>query len=80
MALCKHNSNPESGRDLFEGSKDAASLLACTQKKFFLVEAYRFFVSDDISWRAFRPPWPTSPGPGPKPLDGTILLKFFTGN
>jgi len=25
----------------------------------------------------FRPPWPTSPGPGLKPLDGIILLKFL---
>jgi len=25
----------------------------------------------------FRPPGPTSPGPGPKPLDGSILLKFL---
>ena len=28
-------------------------------------------------WRTFRPPLPTSPGPGPKPLDGSILLKFL---
>jgi len=28
-------------------------------------------------WRTFRPPWPTSPGPGPKPLDGNISLKFL---
>jgi len=25
----------------------------------------------------FRPPWPTFPGSGPKPLDGSILLKFL---
>jgi len=25
----------------------------------------------------FRPPWPTSPGSEPKPLDGSILLKFL---
>jgi len=25
----------------------------------------------------FRPPWPTSPGPGPKPLDGSFSLKFL---
>jgi len=28
-------------------------------------------------WRTFRPPWPTSPGPGPKPLDRSISLKFL---
>jgi len=27
--------------------------------------------------RTFRPPWPTSPGPGHQPLDGSISLKFF---
>ena len=25
----------------------------------------------------FKPPWPTSPGPGPKRLDGSISLKFL---
>ena len=28
-------------------------------------------------WQTFRPSWPTSPGPGPKPLDGSISLKFL---
>jgi len=28
-------------------------------------------------WRTFRPPWPTSRGPGPKLLYGSILLKFL---
>ena len=28
-------------------------------------------------WRTFRPPWPTLPDPGPKLLDGSILLKFL---
>jgi len=28
-------------------------------------------------WRTFRPTWLTSPGPGPKPLDGSISLKFL---
>ena len=26
---------------------------------------------------AFRPPWPTSSDLGPKPLDGSISLKFL---
>jgi len=34
-------------------------------------------VSDVISREHFRPPWPTSAGPGPKPLDGSISLKFL---
>ena len=28
-------------------------------------------------WRTFRPPWPTLPGPGRQPLDGSISLKFL---
>ena len=31
----------------------------------------------DIISGAFRPPWPTLPGPGLKPLDGIISLKFL---
>jgi len=27
--------------------------------------------------RTFWPPWPTSPGLGRQPLDGSISLKFF---
>jgi len=28
-------------------------------------------------WRTLRPPWPILPGPGSKPLDGSISLKFL---
>jgi len=38
----------KSGRELFKGSKDAASLLVCTRKN-FLVGGCGFFVSDFIS-------------------------------
>jgi len=31
----------------------------------------------DIKWRPFRPLYPTSSGPGPKLLDGSISLKFL---
>jgi len=34
-------------------------------------------VSGVISKRTTRPPWPNSPGPGPKPLDDSISLKFL---
>ena len=27
-------------------------------------------------WRIFGPPWPTSPGPGPKTLDGSTYAEF----
>ena len=29
-------------------------------------------------WRTFSPPWPTLPGPGHQPLDGSISLKLET--
>jgi len=45
MALRERNSGAESGRELFKGSKDTASLLACSQKKFFSLGS-GFFVSD----------------------------------
>jgi len=48
MALRAHNSGAESGRELFKGSRDAASLLVCTRKNFFVGGA-DFFVSDVIS-------------------------------
>jgi len=35
VALHECNSGTKSGRELFKGSKDAASLLICTWKKFF---------------------------------------------
>jgi len=28
-------------------------------------------------WSCFRPSWPTLSGSRPKPLDGSILLKFL---
>jgi len=43
--------------------------------KIFLVATTDFFWRH--KWRAFRPPWPTSPGPGLKPLDDSISLKFI---
>jgi len=33
--LHEHNSGAKSSRKLFKGSKDSASLLACTRKNFF---------------------------------------------
>jgi len=35
VALRARNSGTKSGRELFRGSKDVASLLACTRKNFF---------------------------------------------
>jgi len=48
VALRERNSGAESSRELFKGSKDMTSLLACTRKN-FLVGGCGFFVSDVIS-------------------------------
>jgi len=48
VALHGNFSGPISVTELVEVSKDAASLLVCTQKKFF-DWGYGFFVSDVIS-------------------------------
>jgi len=50
VAVHARNSGTESGGELFKGSKDVASLLVSTQKKFFAWEC-RFFVNDIISGR-----------------------------
>jgi len=52
------------------------SLLVCTRKKNFWLGVRDFFEWCH-KWRTFRPPWPTSPGPKPKPLDGSISLIFL---
>jgi len=39
VALRMRNSGAESGRELFKGSKDAASPLVCTEKKFLVGDA-----------------------------------------
>jgi len=57
-------------RELFKSSKDL--VFVSVMKKFFLVLGIIFFVSDVIKWSCFRPFWPTSSGPRPKPLDGSI--------
>ena len=62
--------------ELFKSSKDSANLRVCNQKK-ILGWGLRIFCEWRHKWRIFRPPWPTSPGPGPKPLDGNISLKFL---
>ena len=46
VALCVRNSGAESGRELFKGSKDSASLLVCTQKKIFWLGVQIFFIGN----------------------------------
>jgi len=48
MALVERNSGTKSGRELFKGSEDSASLVLCNEKT-FLLEGCRFFVSDITS-------------------------------
>ena len=50
-------------------------LLFALEKKFLLGGCG--FSEWHHKWRIFRPPWPTTPGPGPNPLDGSISLKFL---
>jgi len=75
MALCENFSNPVSATDPLKSSKDLASLVVRTQKKIFWLGVVWIFCEWHHKWRTFRPPWPTSPGPRPKPLDGSISLK-----
>jgi len=60
MDLRERNSGAESGRELFKGSKDAASLLVCTRKKCF-VWGMQIFCEWHNKWKTFSLPWPTSP-------------------
>ena len=76
VALHTHSYGTESGRELFKGLKDAASFLVYIRKKNFGWGVW-IFCQRHHKWRTFRPPCPTSPGPGPKPLDGGNLLNFL---
>jgi len=67
-------SGPVCSTDPINVSKDVASLLVCTRKKFF-AWGMHFFCEGRHKWRTFRPPWPTSPGPGRQSLGGSISLK-----
>ena len=72
----RSSSSADCARELFNGSNGSTSLVDCTQKNFFCL-GMRVFCEWRHKWRTFRPPWPTLPGPGPKPLDGSTLLKFL---
>ena len=76
MWLCAGIS-PVCSTDPVKVSKDGDSLLVCTRKKIFCLRGCGFFVSDVISGRTFRPPWPTLPDTGCQPLSGSISLKFL---
>jgi len=71
VALRGNFSGPVSATDPVKISKDSASLVICTQKFFFWLKA-QIFCECCHKWRTHSPPWPTSPGPGPKPIHGSI--------
>jgi len=76
VALCERSPGATSSRELFKGSKDSASILSLDSKEIFWL-GVRISCECRHKWTTFRPPWPTSPGPGPKLLDGSISLKFL---
>jgi len=65
----KHNSGAANARELFKCSKVSSSLVVCYEKTIF---GLGIFCEWCHTWRAFRLPWPTSPGPGPK-----LLVQWF---
>ena len=75
MALRENFSSLVSAADPVKSSKDSASHVVCTQNFFF---AWGVRVScDDVTSEGFLGNRPTSPGPMPKQLDGSISLKFL---
>ena len=55
--------------------RDKSSSLHLKRKIF--AWGFVFFCEWRHKWRAFRPPWPTLPGPGHQPLGGSISLSFY---
>jgi len=76
MALRGNISAPVQVTNLVKASKDAASFVVCTRKKFFA-----WGVRVCCVWchkcRTFRPPRSTLPDPGRQPLGGSISMKFL---
>ena len=57
-------------------SKAQETQQVCTRKNIFCLGVWIFYEWHH-EWRTFRPPWPTAPGPGLKPLHGSISVKFL---
>ena len=74
MTLREQNSGAESTRELL---KHWLSKWCSLQWKKFSGWGLWIFCEWHHKWKPFRPPWPSSPGPGPKLLDGSISLKFL---
>ena len=60
----------------YRPSQSLKSLVAWTKNKMFCLRG-EDFCEWRHNWKNFRPPWPTSCGPGRQPLDGSISLKFL---
>ena len=73
VALRGNITTPVRVTDVVKVSKDTASLAVCIREKFF-GWGTQIFCQWRHKWKIF---WPTSPGPGRQPLDGSILLKFL---
>jgi len=73
MALRGNISAPVQVTDLVEVSKNVANLVVCTRKKTFWLGSASF-CEWCHKWRTF---WPTSPGPGRQPLDGSMSPKLL---
>ena len=71
-----HNSFTDYARELFKPLKDLTSLRVRNEKNSFWF-GFWIFCEWCHKWSTFRPFWPTSSGPGPKPLNGSISLKFL---
>ena len=77
VSLHGYNYGAECARELFKPSKDSASLWVCNEIHFFGY-GFQIFCEWHHKWSSFRPFWPTSSDPMPKPLDGNISLMFLS--
>jgi len=67
VALRGNFFGPVCSTDLVKVSKDAASPIVSTRKKFFCLGC-AFFCEWHHKWRTFRPPCPTLPCPRHQPI------------
>jgi len=52
-------------------------VLVCLNQKYFFGFGFHFFVSDIVSGEGFWKFWIRLLSPGPKPVDGSFLIKFL---
>jgi len=76
MALRGNFSGPECSTNRVKSEKAQQVFQSALEKNFLLVGC-GFLCEWRHKWRTFRPPWPTLPCPGRKPLGGSISMKFL---